>query len=116
MTTSVPQIFPIPLTLTDENFTPREMEQKAAELVYFLRVPIEDENEKCNFYGFLDPELPNEYYKALFFDLHEENKRLKNMLKRRNSTEASSLEMGQLKEELILIKSKDGLYDKLVVV
>uniref|UniRef100_A0A251S6Z7 Photosystem I assembly protein Ycf4 n=1 Tax=Helianthus annuus TaxID=4232 RepID=A0A251S6Z7_HELAN len=31
----------IPLTRTDENFTPREMEQKAAELAYFLRVPIE---------------------------------------------------------------------------
>ncbi|KVG28892.1 Photosystem I Ycf4, assembly [Cynara cardunculus var. scolymus] len=29
------------LTRTDENFTPREMEQKAAELAYFLRVPIE---------------------------------------------------------------------------
>ncbi|KAJ0902095.1 Photosystem I assembly protein Ycf4 [Helianthus annuus] len=31
----------IPLTRTDENFTPREMEQKAAELAYFLCVPIE---------------------------------------------------------------------------
>ncbi|XP_021733089.1 uncharacterized protein LOC110699895 [Chenopodium quinoa] len=31
----------IPLTRTDENLTPREMEQKAAELAYFLRVPIE---------------------------------------------------------------------------
>ena len=32
----------IPLTRTDEKFfTPREMEQKAAELAYFLRVPIE---------------------------------------------------------------------------
>ena len=31
----------IPLTRTDEYFTPREIEQKAAELAYFLRVPIE---------------------------------------------------------------------------
>nr|YP_009390920.1 photosystem I assembly protein [Drosera erythrorhiza]YP_009390942.1 photosystem I assembly protein [Drosera erythrorhiza]ARV87533.1 photosystem I assembly protein [Drosera erythrorhiza]ARV87580.1 photosystem I assembly protein [Drosera erythrorhiza]QWZ47343.1 photosystem I assembly protein Ycf4 [Drosera peltata] len=31
----------IPLTRTEENLTPREMEQKAAELAYFLRVPIE---------------------------------------------------------------------------
>nr|YP_009306788.1 photosystem I assembly protein Ycf4 [Davidia involucrata]AOQ76911.1 photosystem I assembly protein Ycf4 [Davidia involucrata] len=31
----------IPLTRTDENLTPGEMEQKAAELAYFLRVPIE---------------------------------------------------------------------------
>nr|UDZ61615.1 photosystem I assembly protein Ycf4 [Helanthium tenellum] len=31
----------IPLTRTYENLTPREIEQKAAELAYFLRVPIE---------------------------------------------------------------------------
>ncbi|KAL2935208.1 Photosystem I assembly protein Ycf4, partial [Bienertia sinuspersici] len=31
----------IPLTRTDENLTPRKIEQKAAELAYFLRVPIE---------------------------------------------------------------------------
>ncbi|KAJ8447507.1 LOW QUALITY PROTEIN: hypothetical protein Cgig2_019501 [Carnegiea gigantea] len=29
------------LTRTDENLTPQEIEQKAAELAYFLRVPIE---------------------------------------------------------------------------
>lgn len=31
----------IPLIRTDENLTTREIEQKAAELAYFLRVPIE---------------------------------------------------------------------------
>nr|YP_010411778.1 hypothetical protein NHD86_pgp005 [Lophophora diffusa]URP30872.1 hypothetical protein [Lophophora diffusa] len=31
----------IPLTRTDDKLTPREIEQKAAELAYFLRVPIE---------------------------------------------------------------------------
>nr|YP_009769687.1 photosystem I assembly protein Ycf4 [Mirbelia oxylobioides]QIT00389.1 photosystem I assembly protein Ycf4 [Mirbelia oxylobioides] len=31
----------IPLARIDENLTPREVEQKAAELAYFLRVPIE---------------------------------------------------------------------------
>nr|YP_009724615.1 photosystem I assembly protein ycf4 [Platylobium obtusangulum]QGQ61525.1 photosystem I assembly protein ycf4 [Platylobium obtusangulum] len=31
----------IPLTRIDENLTPLEMEQKAAELAYFLHVPIE---------------------------------------------------------------------------
>jgi len=31
----------IPLTRTDENLTPREIEKKAADLAYFLRVPIE---------------------------------------------------------------------------
>nr|YP_010175879.1 Ycf4 [Scleromitrion brachypodum]YP_010175965.1 Ycf4 [Oldenlandia diffusa]QSM34973.1 Ycf4 [Scleromitrion brachypodum]QSM35059.1 Ycf4 [Oldenlandia diffusa] len=31
----------IPLTLTDDNLIPREIEKKAAELAYFLRVPLE---------------------------------------------------------------------------
>ncbi len=32
----------IPLTRTDEKFfTPREIEQKAAELAYLLRIPME---------------------------------------------------------------------------
>nr|AKZ30139.1 photosystem I assembly protein Ycf4 [Goodenia rosea] len=31
----------IPLTRTDDTFNPRAMEQKAAELAYFLHVPIE---------------------------------------------------------------------------
>nr|YP_009449901.1 photosystem I assembly protein ycf4 [Burmannia coelestis]ANK36098.1 photosystem I assembly protein ycf4 [Burmannia coelestis] len=31
----------IPLTRTDENFTPQEIEQKATQLAYFLRVPME---------------------------------------------------------------------------
>nr|YP_010699011.1 photosystem I assembly protein Ycf4 [Euphorbia helioscopia]QJQ26646.1 Ycf4 [Euphorbia helioscopia]WCH61509.1 photosystem I assembly protein Ycf4 [Euphorbia helioscopia] len=31
----------VPLTRTDENLTPQEIEQKVAELAYFLRVPIE---------------------------------------------------------------------------
>nr|QBC71289.1 photosystem I assembly protein Ycf4 [Alluaudia procera] len=32
----------LPVTRTDANLTPREIEEKAAELSYFLRVPIED--------------------------------------------------------------------------
>nr|KJB76920.1 hypothetical protein B456_012G112600 [Gossypium raimondii] len=31
----------VPLTRTDQNLTPHKIEQKAAELVYFLRRPIE---------------------------------------------------------------------------
>nr|YP_010559088.1 photosystem I assembly protein Ycf4 [Euphorbia hedyotoides]UED20445.1 photosystem I assembly protein Ycf4 [Euphorbia hedyotoides] len=31
----------VPLTRTEDNLTPREIEQKVAELAYFLRVPIE---------------------------------------------------------------------------
>lgn len=36
----------LPLTPTDENFTPREIEQKVVELAFFLRVEI----EVCNQY------------------------------------------------------------------
>ncbi|MFQ6667156.1 hypothetical protein Gotur_033260 [Gossypium turneri] len=31
----------VPLTRTDENLTPREIEQKAAKFAYFLRVLVE---------------------------------------------------------------------------
>ena len=31
----------VPLTLTDDNLVPRDIEQKAADLAYFLRVPLE---------------------------------------------------------------------------
>lgn len=31
----------IPLTITDDNLVPRDIEQKAAELAHFLRVPLE---------------------------------------------------------------------------
>ncbi|EPS74272.1 apocytochrome f [Genlisea aurea] len=40
----------IPLTPTDENLTSREIEQKAAELAYFLRVPIETMQTRTTFY------------------------------------------------------------------
>ncbi|GJV85776.1 hypothetical protein Tco_1525674 [Tanacetum coccineum] len=62
---------------------------------------IFDEDAKCHFYGFLDDELPSEYYKELFFKIHEENKILKknmakNMIKS-NNDEGGILEMGELK-------------------
>ena len=38
------------------------------------------------------------------------------MHKGRNYSEGSSLEMGQMKEELTVIRSKVGVYDKTVVV
>ena len=48
--------------------------------------------------------------------MHEENKKLKNMLKKRNYSEGPSLEMGKMKEELNVIRSKVGVYDKAVIV
>ncbi|GJR91508.1 hypothetical protein Tco_0215519 [Tanacetum coccineum] len=87
----------------------------------FKGCPIFDEDAKCNFYGFFDDELPSDYHKQLFFQLHEENKMLKknmgkNKKKFNSSHEGCILEMGELKEDLTLIKSKLHMYDKVVVV
>ncbi|GKB63283.1 hypothetical protein Tco_0919469 [Tanacetum coccineum] len=65
---------------------------------------------------FVNDELPSEYYKELFFKIHEENKILKknmakNMIKS-NNDEGGILEMGELKYELTLMKSKLQMYDE----
>ncbi|GJS54021.1 hypothetical protein Tco_0627383 [Tanacetum coccineum] len=88
----------------------------------FKGCPIYD--EKCHFYGFFDDELPSDYYKKLFFNLHEENKMLKKNLgknmyknkKKSNNSDEGCMEMGELKDDLTLIKSKLQMYDKVVVV
>ncbi|GJZ32981.1 hypothetical protein Tco_0578417 [Tanacetum coccineum] len=49
--------------------------------------PIFDENEKCGFYGFLDPELPSEYYKDLLYKMHVEKKKFKKMFRSPDSNE-----------------------------
>ncbi|GJT45921.1 hypothetical protein Tco_0954636 [Tanacetum coccineum] len=43
--------------------------------------PIRDKSKKCGVYGFLDLELPGDYYKSLVYNLHDENKALKKMNK-----------------------------------
>ncbi|GJV21254.1 hypothetical protein Tco_1370274 [Tanacetum coccineum] len=45
----------------------------------FKGCPIRDKSKKCGVYGFLDLELPSDYYKGLVYSLHEENKALKRM-------------------------------------
>ncbi|GKB19494.1 hypothetical protein Tco_0853417 [Tanacetum coccineum] len=45
----------------------------------FRGCPIRDKSKKCGVYGFLDLELPSDYYKGLVYSLHEENKALKRM-------------------------------------
>ncbi|GJW41069.1 hypothetical protein Tco_0066914 [Tanacetum coccineum] len=71
--------------------------------------------KNVTFMIFFDDELPSDYYKKLFFNLHEENKMLKknlgknmykNKKKSNSSDEGCILEMGELKEDLTLIKSK----------
>ncbi|GJU66135.1 hypothetical protein Tco_1252394 [Tanacetum coccineum] len=42
-------------------------------------MPNHDKSKKCGVYGFLDLELPSDYYKGLVYSLHEENKALKRM-------------------------------------
>ncbi|GJS64422.1 hypothetical protein Tco_0678986 [Tanacetum coccineum] len=40
-------------------------------------MPHSRQRKKCSVYGFLDLELPGEYYKQLVYNFHEENKALK---------------------------------------
>ncbi|GJV70512.1 hypothetical protein Tco_1490507 [Tanacetum coccineum] len=47
----------------------------------FRECLIRDKSKKCGVYGFLDLELPGDYYKSLVYNLHEENKALKKMNK-----------------------------------
>ena len=44
----------IPLTCIDENLIPQEIEQKAAKLAYFLRVPIEDKQQPTILIGLVN--------------------------------------------------------------
>ena len=76
---------------------------------------------KMCIYVFTDVELPNEFYKDLFFKLKEENKRLKKMEKSAISTEvvdgsikvvALSNQLKTMKEDISFIKAKVQFYDK----
>ena len=50
----------IPLTCTNENLTPQEIEQKAAKLAYFLCVPIEDKQQPTILIGLVNLSLVND--------------------------------------------------------
>ncbi|GJU45629.1 hypothetical protein Tco_1202895 [Tanacetum coccineum] len=81
----------------------------------FKGCPIRDKKKKCEFFGFLDVELPSEYYKDLLYKMHVENKKLKDTFKSSDSIEVneiSQFQMQQMKEELTFIKSKVSVYDK----
>ncbi|GKA53862.1 hypothetical protein Tco_0747177 [Tanacetum coccineum] len=89
---------------------------------WFKGCPIRDKDTKCRVYGFLDLELPSDYYKQLLYDLHEENKALKRMKKMSGVMEDSSKRMSinsnnqnvkDLKDDLIFVKSKLKVYDRL---
>ncbi|GJT74423.1 hypothetical protein Tco_1041148 [Tanacetum coccineum] len=91
----------------------------------FKGCPIRDKDKKCGVYGFLDLELPSDYYKRLFYDLHEENKALKRMNKMsavmedssKRLTNYSNNQMVQdLKDDLTFVKSKLKVYDRLILV
>ncbi|GJZ42640.1 hypothetical protein Tco_0589895 [Tanacetum coccineum] len=56
----------------------------------FKGCPIRDKDKKCRVYGFLNLELPPDYYKQLLYDLHEETKALKRMNKMLGVMEDSS--------------------------
>ena len=80
----------------------------------FKGCPIRDKRRKCNVYGFLDDELPSDYYKKLVFDLHEENKELRKNLNRTRGTPIDSnnemvLVNQSNKQMLLLYDVKDEL-------
>ena len=80
-------------------------------------------------YGFLDDELPCEYYKDLFFNLHEENKDLKLQLSNQYADltlqhhggmtvqqPTHELSMELIYQDLNAFKSKAIVYDSLLKV
>ncbi|GJX75479.1 hypothetical protein Tco_0314074 [Tanacetum coccineum] len=56
----------------------------------FKGCPVRDKTKECNVYGFLDVELPSQYYKELLFNLYHENKQLKGILKKSDQVRASN--------------------------
>ncbi|GJW73824.1 hypothetical protein Tco_0133194, partial [Tanacetum coccineum] len=91
----------------------------------FKGCPIRDKGKKCGVYGFLDLELPGEYYKQLVYNLHEENKALKKNkmcgVMEDSSKGYSNYSINQqmvkdLKADLTFVKSKLKVYDRLILV
>ncbi|GJX23470.1 hypothetical protein Tco_0227915 [Tanacetum coccineum] len=89
----------------------------------FRGCPIRDKSKKCGVYGFLDLELPSDYYKGLVYSLHEENKALKRMnmmpvgVMDGTSGVVSNNSFGEkhLKSEFTFIKSKFKIYDRILI-
>ncbi|GKB09936.1 hypothetical protein Tco_0843859 [Tanacetum coccineum] len=92
---------------------------------YRRDAPFATKIKKCGVYGFLDLELPSDYYKHLLNDLHEENKALNRMNKISGVMEDSSKRMSNnsnnqmvkdLKADLTFVKSELKMYDRLLLV
>ena len=90
----------------------------------FRGCPIRDKSKKCGVYGFLDVELPSDYYKGLVYSLHEENKALKRMNRMpvgvmdgtSGLVSNNSFSEKHLKSELTFIKLKFEIYDRILLV
>ena len=70
------------LTPTEENLTPQEIEQKAAKLAYFLRVPIEDKQQPTILIGLVNLSLVNDRSLRVreIHDLNNRNKTKYNLI------------------------------------
>ncbi|GJS76723.1 hypothetical protein Tco_0726604, partial [Tanacetum coccineum] len=92
---------------------------------------VKDKDKKCEVYGFIDDELPSEYYKEFFYKLHMENKELKSKLKNLSSQECAhnnyvpnkpseevpkEVPMEIILKELITLKVKGKLYDSFMFI
>ena len=72
--------------------------------------------DTCGVYGFLDPELPSQYYKDLFWAEHEEKKALLNDQGGVVSNSEESLQViGILEKEMKELKSKSKVHDTLML-
>lgn len=67
---------------------------------------------KCKVYGFLDPELPSQYYKELFWREHEEKKALLNQEGSVAANSEDSIQLiGMLEKEVKEVKAQSKIHE-----
>ena len=98
---------------------------------------LETKTKKCGVYGFIDLELPGDYYNQMVYNLYHENKalnrRIDGSMEDSRNTSGNSLEgtsnrigggiedlnnkiIKDLKDDLTLVKSKLKVYDRFFIV
>lgn len=91
----------------------------------FKACPTRNKDKKCEVYGFLDDELPSEYYKDLMFNLHMDNKKLESNIdaltpqdeseKLVSNKRQDDFPMEAIYQELKELKLKAKVYDMYLV-
>ena len=68
----------------------------------------------CGVYGFIDPELPSQYYIDLLYREHEEKVRVMNEQGSVANSEDSKQSIGTLQKEIMQLKAKSKFHDGLM--